>query len=184
MTRMLWLAVAGVLALGAAAGGTVWYATREGPADARDAPLRVADPWARPDQTPGPAWGAQAGAQTAAPGQWPTPGAGVPGAQPAPGVQPGTATQLPPGVPAVGALPPGVMQGPAVVPVPEDDPRAKQKAILEARKARFNASMELMNKRAADHARAEGRPVPPPPPPREPPQRRPPNSRRGTLWGE
>ena len=180
MTRLLWLAVAGVLALGAAAGGAVWYATREGePSDGRAGLPRIADPWARPPAPPeGSPWAAPA---AQAPANWPSPGASVPGAQPAHG---GTAYQLPPGVPAVGALPPGVMQGPAVVPVPDDDPSAQQKAILEERKRRFNASMELMNKRAADHARAEGRPVPPPPPERDVPPRRPASSRRGTLWGE
>lgn len=169
MTRMLWLAVAGVLALGAAAGGAVWYATREGDApDTRIGLPQTAAPWARPaaPSAPSAPW---ASAAPAAPAPWPAPGANVPGAQAAPRPAP---------------LPPGVMQGPAVVPVPEDDPRARQQAILEARKKRFNASMELMNRRAAEHARAEGRPVPPPPPEREPPPRRPPNSRRGTLWGE
>ena len=178
MTRLLWLAVAGVLALGAAAGGAVWYATREGdPSDARAGLPQIADPWARPAaQGPSAPWAAPA---AQAPAAWPSPGASVPGAQAAPGPAP-----LPPGVPAVGALPPGVMQGPAVVPVPDDDPRAKQKALLEERKRRFNASMELMNQRAAAHARQEGRPVPPPPPERDIPPRRPPNSRRGTLWSE
>ena len=61
MTRTPWLAFAGVLALGAAAGGAVWYTTRAVPADSREAPLHVLDPWARPDLPPGPAWGAQGG---------------------------------------------------------------------------------------------------------------------------